>query len=112
MGPTSCIRPCGTSPYHNIAKWRFLWSVLVFAFGSAVVLFLIIAILLFIRASWLPGVISTLGTMSTGVAMTWVMARRREAVTEEEKAWKVVVKHCDPSEAEEAKLLVAKYRLF
>ena len=112
MGLTVSLCEFARERYHNIAKWRFLWSVLVFAFGSAIVLFLIIAILLFIRASWLPGVISTLGTMSTGVAMTWVMARRREAVTEEEKAWKVVEKHCDPSEAEEAKLLVAKYRLF
>jgi hypothetical protein len=65
------------SRHHDIAKWRNLWSILVFAFGSAVVLFLILAIFLFINKSWVPGAVSSLGTMANGLAMTWVTTRRQ-----------------------------------
>src|SRR2546423_10311850 len=87
------ISPCdyARERHHNIARWRNLWSILVFAFGSAVVLFLILAIFLFINKSWIPGAVSSLGTMANGLAMSWVTARRNDAVKEEQDAYNDVI---------------------
>ena len=82
--------------YRNIAKWRNMWTVLLFIFGSTVIIFLCGSILLFIRQSWLPGTISTLGTIVNGVGVSWVVTRRNEAVKEEEDAYKDVQAQCGP----------------
>lgn len=80
--------------HQNLAKWRNLWTILVFSFGTAVVLFLVLSIFLFIRATWLPAALSTLGTIVTGVSSGWVISRRNEAVKEEEDAYKDVGQKC------------------
>jgi hypothetical protein len=80
--------------HRDFVRWRNLWTILLFTFGWGVVLFLLAAIFLFIRQTWLGAAISTLGTMATGAAVTWVTSRRAEAVTEEEKAYRDVIEQC------------------
>ncbi len=83
--------------YKSIALWRNLWTILLFIFGSTVILFLCGAILLFIQESWLPAAITTLGTIVNGVGVTWVVTRRNEAVQEELDAYKDVGTECSTS---------------
>lgn len=109
------LSPCeyARERHQNLVKWRNLWTILLFAFGSAITIFLIGAILLFIRESWLPGALSTLGTIVSGVSTGWVVTRRKEAVEEEEAAYRDVAEKCaDTSSADatrSAKKLLGKY---
>jgi hypothetical protein len=80
--------------YRNAALWRNLWTILLWVFGTAVVIFLVIAILFLLRQDWLPGVLTTLGTIVEGVGIKWVADRRAEAVKEEEDAYKEVKESC------------------
>jgi len=80
--------------YRNIAKWRNMWTILLFVFGATVIIFLCGSILLFIRQSFLPGAISTLGTIVNGVGVSWVLSRRTDAVKEEEESYKDVQSKC------------------
>jgi hypothetical protein len=106
------ISPCeyARQRHHDLVRWRNLWTILLFAFGSAIVLFLIAAIILFLRASWLPAAISTLGTIASGMGIKWVVDRRTEAVQEEEAAYKDVAEKCKDSRT--ADELRARFRLF
>jgi len=90
------VSPCeyAIERHRNIAKWRNLWTILLFIFGCTVVIFLVAAILLFIRQDWLPGALSTLGTIVNGVGIKWIYERRMEAVKEEEEAYKDVEEKC------------------
>ena len=90
------FNPCtlAAERYKSIARWRNLWTILLFIFGSTVIVFLCTAILLFINQGWLPGAISTLGTIVNGVGVSWVVTRRSEAVTEETAAYEDVKKVC------------------
>lgn len=73
--------------YLNALRWLNLWSILVYVFGVTVVLFLVAAILLFIRETWLPGALTTLGTIVSSVGITWVVNQRATAVEEEKEAF-------------------------
>ena len=87
-----------------IAMWANLWRGLVFVFGTAVVLFLILAILLFIQKTWLPAALTTLGTIASGRAMVWVTARRNAAVEEEVEAYNKENEACgDSKQADEVR---------
>jgi membrane protein YqaA with SNARE-associated domain len=76
-----------TERHRTAARWRNLWTALIFAIGAAATIFLITAILLFIKESWIPGAISTLASFLSGGAVQWLLARRKEAVAEEEQAF-------------------------
>jgi hypothetical protein len=89
--------------YRNFARWRNLWTILLFVLGASVVLSLLGAIFLFIRADWLPVALSTLGTIVTGLAAKWVMDRRVEAVREEQAAYEDAQKSCANGEAASAR---------
>jgi hypothetical protein len=80
--------------YKSIAMWRNLWTILLFIFGSTVILFLCGSILLFVQESWLPAAISILGTIVNGVGVKWVVTRRNEAVQEELDAYHDVGTEC------------------
>src|SRR5262245_26889402 len=88
--------PCtvAVERYKSIARWRNLWTILLFVFGSTVILFLCASILLFINEVWLPGAISALGTIVNGVGVSWVVTRRNEAVKEEADAYEDVKSVC------------------
>jgi hypothetical protein len=106
------VTPCeyARERHQNLAKWRNLWTILLFAFGSAVILFLAIAVIFFLRQSWLTGAVSALGTMANGVAVKWVVDRRAEAVKEEEDAYKDVESKC--GNTKEADVTRTKQMLF
>jgi len=88
--------PCSIAfeRYKNLARWRNLWTILLFIFGATVILFLVGAIFLFIKESWLPGAISTLGTLVNAAGVSWVVARRGESVREETEAYEDVKRVC------------------
>lgn len=88
--------PCSIAfeRYKNLARWRNLWTILLFVFGASLILFLVGAVFLFINASWLPGAISTLGTIANAAGVGWVVTRRTEAVKEETEAYEDVKKVC------------------
>jgi hypothetical protein len=89
--------------HKNLMRWRTLWTVLLFIFGSTVVLFLCTSIVLFITASWLPGAITTLGTIVNGAGIAWAVNRRAEAVKEEEGSYKDVEEKCKLNGADSLK---------
>lgn len=94
--PGNVSIPCEIAQqrYRNAALWKNLWTILIFAFGAAVVVFLVVAIAFFIRQEWLPGAVSTLGTVAQGAAIKWVLDRRTEAAKEEEEAYREVQNQC------------------
>jgi len=100
--------------HRNMARWRDLWTILLFILGAAVILFLVAAIFLFIRSEWLPGALTTLGTIVTGAGANWVRERRIDAVKEEEAAYADVGAKCgDTKSADEfraKKQLLGRFR--
>ena len=108
------ISPCeyARERHRNIARWRNLWTILLFLFGSAVVLFLCVAVLAFWKQAVLAGSLSTLSTIVGGVAIKWVLDRRREAVAEEQSAYDEVVARCGQAEAAAADAFRRKQSLF
>jgi hypothetical protein len=92
----SVVTPCdlAVERWRWIKKWRELWSILIFAFGTAIILFLIAAILLLVRQTWLPGALTAAGTIVSSSMVLWVVKRRTEAVAEEKEAWKDYVDTC------------------
>jgi len=88
--------PCDIAKgrYSKILMWRNLWTLLLFIFGTAVVLFLVASVVLFIRDSWLPAALTTLGTIVNGAGISWISKQRQTAVTEEKEAFTDVVTQC------------------
>lgn len=81
--------------HRNAAMWLKLWTILLYAFGVSVVVFLVFAVLFLLREEWLPGVLTTLGTIVEGVSIKWVFDRRQEASEEEKSAYEEVEEHCE-----------------
>jgi hypothetical protein len=98
------ISPCeyARERHRNIARWRNLWTMLLFLFGSAVVLFLVVAVLAFWKQAVLAGALSTLSTIVGGVAIKWVLDRRTDAVSEEQSAYEDVVARCGDAASADA----------
>jgi hypothetical protein len=90
------VSPCeyARERHRNIARWRNLWTILLFIFGSSVILFLTVAVLAFWQQAILAGALSSLSTIIGGIAIKWVVDRRRDAVTEEQQAYEDVVARC------------------
>jgi hypothetical protein len=82
--------------WKNLAMWRNLWTILIFVLGVSFTIFLIGAVFLFIRSSWLPAALSTLGTIVDGMAVGWILARRNQSVAEENEAKKDLIDNCGP----------------
>lgn len=80
--------------YKTLALWRNLWSILLFAFAVAIVVFGIVAIIFFLRTDWLTGAVNAIGGIASGVGMSWVVTRRMQAVEEEKEAANDVYTHC------------------
>jgi hypothetical protein len=85
--------------WQNAALWLNLWSILLFIFGTTVVIFLVASILLFIRQDWLPGALTTLGTIVQGVGVKWVVDRRAIAKSEEITLYDEYKNSCPDTEA-------------
>ena len=101
FAPEAVITSCeyARERHRNILMWRNLWTILLFAFGTAVIVFAVLAVALFIREEWLPAVIMALGTLAQGAAIKWVVDRRVDAVQEEEIAYQDVAAKCLNTEA-------------
>jgi hypothetical protein len=101
LAPEAAVTPCeyARERHRNILMWRNLWTILLFAFGSAVIVFAVLAVALFIREEWLTGAIMALGTLAQGAAIKWVVDRRADAVQEEEIAYQDVAAKCQDTVA-------------
>jgi hypothetical protein len=88
--------PCDFAKQHylNVQRWLNLWNILVFAFGVAVVLFLVTSILLFINSTWLPGAVTTIGTIASGTAVAWVVNQKKAASDDEKEAYDRIKEEC------------------
>ena len=73
---------------------RDRWTILIWVFGAAVVGFLVLAIVLFLREEWLAAAVTTLASIAEGAAIKWVVDRRSEAVGEERQAYENVKEGC------------------
>ena len=80
--------------YNGIARWRFLWTLLVFVLGVLVAVMLAVAIVTAIDEEWGVAIATAVGTIVTGSAMTFVLNQRKEAKDEEEAAYDDVVTRC------------------
>jgi hypothetical protein len=111
FGPEEVVTPCeyARERHRNILMWRNLWTILLFVFGTAVIVFAVLAVALFLREEWLAGAIMALGTLAQGAAIKWVVDRRIDAVQEEELAYQDVAARCQSTES--ADLLRAKQNL-
>jgi hypothetical protein len=107
---TGVICKIAQERHRNAALWKNLWTILLWAFGAAVVVFLILAVLWFIRRDWLPAALTTLGTIVEGVGIKWVLDRRTDSVKEEEDAYKEVEEAC--KDVTTAKALRSNLALF
>jgi hypothetical protein len=85
--------------YREIARWRSVWTVLLFLVGCAIVVFVILSIISFRDQKVIEVAAGAIGTLISGAAMTWVVTRRNEAVKEEDDAWKGVEQHCGKTDA-------------
>lgn len=80
--------------HRNTLYWRNLWSILIFAFGAVLTVFLSVAIVFFLREDWLTGALSTFASVVNSVGVKWVVARRKNAVKEEERAFTEIKEAC------------------
>jgi hypothetical protein len=90
------LDPCAIAVmrYTDKRKWLNLWTMLLWIFGATVVLFFSVAIILFIKETWLPGAITVIGTMVNGAGITWVVTQRKGAEQEERDAFAALSTEC------------------
>jgi hypothetical protein len=83
-----------TQRYFEKSRWLNLWTALIWFFGATVILFSGVAVLLFIRQTWLPGGLTVLGTVVNGAGIRWVVTQRNGAEAEEREAYKTFTEAC------------------
>ena len=90
------IDPCefAYERYQNRAMWRNLWTILLFFFGSMLMLVLCLSVWLMYWQNYVPGFLSSLGTIVNGVGVAWVVSRRKEAVAEDDAAYEDAQRVC------------------
>jgi hypothetical protein len=90
------LDPCNFAMkrYVDKLRWLNLWTALLWIFGVTLIVFCSVAILLFIRETWLPGALTVVGAIVNGAGIAWVLARRKEAETEERDAFNVFSVEC------------------
>ena len=100
--------------HQNLLRWRNLWTILLFVFGAAIVVVLVLTIAFVTDGKYVETAASTLGTVASGVAIRWVVDRRNDAKLEEEEAWKEARELCKDVASDFAPEadLRSKYRLF
>ena len=94
LNPSAC--DVARLRYFHALRWLTLWKILLFVFGASIVLFLVTAILFFLRESFLPGALTTLGTIVTGAGIGWVVGQRTTAAAEEKDAFQELKEACSP----------------
>ena len=106
--------PCDFAKQHyfNVQRWLNLWNILVFAFGVAIVLFLVTSILLFIHSTWLAGAVTTIGTIASGTAVAWVVNQRKTAADDEKEAFNRLRQECGHSSSDSSSRLTMNFMSF
>src|SRR5436309_10148539 len=89
--PSDTVPPFSNCAYArdrhgNKLMWLNLWTILLFILGSAVILLLVVALVLFVRADLASGAISVAGSAVSGLGARWVVSQRTVAKEEEETA--------------------------
>lgn len=96
--------------YAGIARWRFLYTLMVFVLSALVATLLALAIVFVFNKEWAQGIVTGLGGIVSGTAMKFILERRNEAKEEEEAAYADVIARCGgPSGADE---LRSRYTIF
>ena len=73
--------------YLDRRRWLNRWRVLLYIFGTVIILFFVVSIVFFIRETWLPGAASLVASIASGAGVSWVLARRTDAEKEERDAY-------------------------
>lgn len=96
------LTPCAYARERHLGllRWRNLWTILLFVFGSSVVVFLSATALFFLGDKATEAALATLSTLVNGVAIKWILDRRTDAKSEEEEAYQDVQKLCAATSAE------------
>jgi len=97
------LTPCdyARQRYRSTLSWRNLWTILLFTFGTTIVVFLSVTVLFFLSDRNVQGALSTLSTLVNGVAVKWVLDRRSDAVKEEQEAFADLRQVCGTATAQE-----------
>ena len=124
FAPETIVTPCeyARERHRNILMWRNLWTILLFVFGSVLVLSLIVIVaFILLQHRYWEGAVCALGTVVSGAAVKWIVERRQDAKNEEEEAYRDVEAKCgapaleaavQPAALSSAKGLRERYRLF
>lgn len=98
--------------YKTILLWRNLWSILLFVFGATVIILIILLLYMAMKQASVEFVLSVLATVTDSLAIKWVLARRKESVEEEEKAFEVIKKECPDKRSLDIDLFKKQLTLF
>jgi hypothetical protein len=93
-GETGILCELARQRHRNAALWLNLWTILIWVFGAAVVAFLIVTIAFCVREQWPGAAVTFLASIAEGAAIKWVLDRRVDAVSEEERAYEDVRQAC------------------
>jgi hypothetical protein len=80
--------------HRGTARWRNMWTLLLWLLGLSITIFLVMAVLFLLREDWLPAAVVTLGSIAEGMGIKWVTDRRSDAVREESEMYKDVENAC------------------
>ena len=98
--------------HRNMLRWLNAWSMLVFVVGATIVIFLVFAVLLWVREDWLPAAVTTVGTLASGAATGFLVNQREAVKKDEQQAYEDVAEHCGGRHVADALRQEMKLRLF
>jgi hypothetical protein len=106
---TVCDR--ATSRWMSFAKWRNLWTLLLFVFGSFLIL-IAAGLVLFIVFDVIEGAVASGAAAVVDTAIVgFVKSRRDESVAEEDKAFGLVLSACEESTANQIQAARQHYKV-
>lgn len=98
--------------YNSILLWRNLWSILLFVFGFAIIVFALILLYFVLKQELVESFLTGLPAVVDCIAIKWVVDRRKESVQEEADAYAVLKEACARRTELNIDTLTEKYRLF
>ena len=85
--------------YNGIARWRFLWTLLIFIFGAFLVVIVAGALVLALASEPTAAIITAIGGVVDGAGVLFLISRRKESKQEEEAAYRDVKAMCTDASA-------------
>lgn len=80
--------------YYSIARWRNLWTVLVFILGVFITGLLVLTLILVLNNEFVQAAISGATSIVGSAPMAFILQRRKEAKAEEDSAYNDVHQRC------------------